>query len=521
MSRLVRYNPNRMPTRLIELVEHLAAVKIVLVGDLMLDRYVYGNAERLSNDAPVPVLHVQREESRLGGAGRVAADLATLGARVQVVSTCGTDTTGEQIRKLLVEYGVDIGGIIATPDRPGIAKVRMVGLAQHRHPQHLIRLDFEDPSAIDAALADRVVAQTEAALDGAAALCLEDYNKGLLTDDVCRRIIALARTRGIPVFVDPYQLTDYAKYAGATVITPNRAEATRAGKLPCAQESEYQPLAERLLQALDLEAVVLTLDKDGAYLATRDGERRWLKTRERKVYDVAGAGDMLLSMLAMARCAGADWIEAVALANVASGLEVEKYGSVPVTPAEIKLELLTEEHEHLGKQRTLQQLIPELSRHRASGKRIVFTNGCFDLIHLGHVKYFQFAKAQGDLLVVGVNTDSSISRLKGPKRPIINEEDRIEVLAELESIDYLIRFDDETPLRLIEAIQPDVLVKGADYQKTQVVGWDVVESCGGRVALAPLIDGRSTSNVIRRILDAYGSPDETSPSQPGSAAKAT
>ena len=499
-----------MPTRLIELVEHLPSVKIVLVGDLMLDRYIYGNAERLSNDAPVPVLHFQREENRLGGAGRVAADLATLGARVHVISTCGTDATGQQICKLLADCGADTSGIIATPDRPGIAKVRMVGLAQHRHPQHLIRLDFEDPSPIDAALADRVVAAVQQALDGASALCLEDYNKGLLTDDVCRRIIALARSRDIPVFVDPYQLSDYSKYAGATVITPNRAEASRATRLPCAAEDEFLPLAEQLLGPLDLQAIVLTLDKDGAYLATRDGERRWLKTRERNVYDVAGAGDMLLSMLAMARCAGADWTEAVALANVASGLEVEKYGSVPITPAEIKLELISEEHEHLGKERSLEQLVPELARHRAAGRRIVFTNGCFDLIHLGHVKYFQFARAQGDLLVVGINTDAGIRRLKGPKRPIINEHDRIEVLAELESIDYLIRFDDETPLRLIEAIQPDVLVKGADYTRETVVGWDVVEACGGRVALAPLVDGRSTSNVIRRILEAYGNGPEQS-----------
>lgn len=497
-----------MPTRLIELVEHLPAAKIALIGDLMLDRYIYGNAERLSNDAPVPVLHFQREENRLGGAGRVAADLATLGAKVHMVSICGSDQTGQQICKFLTDYNVNTDGIIKTPDRPGIAKVRMVGLAQHRHPQHLIRLDFEDPSPIDSALADRVLAALETALQGAAALCIEDYNKGLLTPDLCQRAIRLAKSKNIPVFVDPYILSDYSKYAGATAITPNRTEAEKATKLPCATEPCFQPLAEKLLDDVGVEAVILTLDKDGAYLATRDGERRWLKTRERKVYDVAGAGDMLLSMLTMARCAGGDWVESVALANVASGLEVEKYGSVPITPAEIKLELLTDAHEHLGKQRTLDQLVPELMGHRAAGKRIVFTNGCFDLIHLGHIKYFQFARAQGDLLVVGVNTDNSIRGLKGDKRPIINEHDRLEVLEELESIDYLVRFDDDTPLRLIEAIKPDVLVKGADYKKEQVVGWDIVEGNGGRVALAPLIDGRSTSNVIKRILDAYGKEDD-------------
>jgi len=228
-----------MPTRLIELVEHLPPAKIALIGDLMLDRYIYGNAERLSNDAPVPVLHFQREENRLGGAGRVAADLATLGAKVHMVSICGGDQTGQQIGKFLTDYGVNTDGVINTPDRPGIAKVRMVGLAQHRHPQHLIRLDFEDPSPIDSALGDRVIAALEGALDGAAALCIEDYNKGLLTPELCQRAIKLARSKHIPVFVDPYMLSDYGKYAGATAITPNRTEAEKATKLPCTTEPCY------------------------------------------------------------------------------------------------------------------------------------------------------------------------------------------------------------------------------------------------------------------------------------------
>src|SRR5688572_20575349 len=241
-----------MPTRLIELVEHLPSAKIALIGDLMLDRYIYGNADRLSNDAPVPVLHFQREENRLGGAGRVAADLATLGAKVHMVSICGTDQTGQQICESLADYGVNTAGIISTPDRPGIAKVRMVGLAQHRHPQHLIRLDYEDPAPIDAALGERVLAALDKALEGAAALCIEDYNKGLLTDEICQKVIGLARQRGVPVLVDPYLLSDYSKYKGATVITPNRHEASTATKMPCDDEPCFQPLAEKLLATLDL-----------------------------------------------------------------------------------------------------------------------------------------------------------------------------------------------------------------------------------------------------------------------------
>jgi D-beta-D-heptose 7-phosphate kinase/D-beta-D-heptose 1-phosphate adenosyltransferase len=380
----------------------------------------------------------------------------------------------------------------------------MVGLAQHRHPQQLMRVDYEDKSPIPAELAERLLANLEKALAGADALCVEDYDKGLLPPPICRRVIELARRAKVPVFVDPAAIADYSKYTGATVITPNATETSLATGMNVNSEAEFRAAAEHLLGALDLEACLLTLDRRGSYLATNDGERRWLKTRERVVYDVAGAGDMVLAMLAAAKTSGATWPQAAALGNVAGGLEVERFGSVPVTREEIIQELLLEAHEHLGKQRTVEQLLPELARHRSAGKRIVFTNGCFDLIHLGHVKYFQFAKRQGDLLVVAVNTDSSIRGLKGSKRPIINEHDRISVLEELESIDYLVRFEEETPIKLIHAIRPDVLVKGEDYKKEQVIGWDFVESYGGCVALAPLVDGRSTSAVIQRILEAYG-----------------
>ena len=492
-----------MPTRLIEIVERLPRSRVALVGDFMMDRYLYGNAERLSPEAPVPVLHYQKEEYRLGGAGGVAADLAALGARVRVVGLVGTDEMGGKLRQHLADAGCETDWLIEDASRCTICKTRLVGLAQHRHPQQMIRIDFEDCNPLPADLARRVAERARDALDGAEMLLIEDYNKGLLTPEVCQSLIRMARDRGVPVLIDPANIPDYRKYAGATCIKLNRTETEKASGLPCDGPEQYDAAASWMLEKLDLEAAVITLDKNGAYLATRGGERRWLKTRQRQVYDVTGAGDMVLAMLAVARAAGATWTEAVALANVAGGLEVERFGSVPVLPQEIIQELLSEENEGVGKQRTLEQLLPELQRHRAAGKRIVFTNGCFDLIHLGHVNYFRFAKSQGDLLVVGVNTDGSIRRLKGPKRPIIGEDDRVHVLEELESIDYLVRFDEDTPMNLIDKIRPDVLVKGADYQKQQVVGWDTVESYGGRVALAPLVDGRSTSAVIQRILEAY------------------
>jgi len=488
---------------LVQIMSRLCRVPVVLVGDLMLDRYLYGNAERLSPEAPVPILHYQKETFSLGGAGGVAADLVALGAEVRTIGIVGADAPAEHVRKLLGACGADTSGVLECPGRPTVCKTRLIGLAQHRHPQQMMRIDFEELSPLPREWMDHIIGVFEKTIDGAKMVCIEDYNKGLLSVDLCQRMIAIARSRGLPVLVDPAAIGDYARYRGATAVKLNRLETERASRLPVQEESQFAPAAEWFLESLDLEAAIITLDKHGAYLATRGGDRRWLKTRARQVYDVTGAGDMVLSMLAVARASGASWVESVALANVAGGLEVERFGSVPIRPSEIVQELLTEVHEHQGKQRTLESLLPEIQHHRTAGKKVVFTNGCFDLIHLGHIRYFQFARQQGDLLIVAVNTDQSIRALKGEKRPIINEADRLSVLEELESIDYLISFDDDTPLRLIEKIRPDVLVKGADYRKEQVVGWEIVEGYGGRVALAPLVDGRSTSAVINRILEAH------------------
>ncbi|MGF1632959.1 MAG: D-glycero-beta-D-manno-heptose 1-phosphate adenylyltransferase [Phycisphaerae bacterium] len=492
-----------MAARLVEIVRNLPASRVVLVGDLMVDRYMYGNAERLSPEAPVPVLHFQHEELRLGGAGGVAANLAALGAKVAVVGGIGDDATAGEVRRLLREIGCDTDGLVCCQDRPTTCKMRLVGSAQHRHPQQMIRMDYENRQPLPDDMAEAVVANTLNAMEGAAVVCIEDYDKGVLRPDVIQRIIEAANQRGIPTLVDPAKLSNYDRYRSATCLKLNRPETEAATGLPCRGPADWPAAAEHLLKQLNLQVAVITLDKSGAYLATAEGEHQHFATKPRQVYDVTGAGDMVLATLAVSRAAGASWGEALMLSNVAGGLEVERFGAIPVTPDEIIEELLADLHDDLGKERTLEDLLVDVERHRAAGRRIVFTNGCFDLVHLGHVKYFQFAKRQGDVLIVGVNTDGSIRRLKGEKRPVIHEDDRVGVLEELESIDYLVKFDDDTPLRLIEAIRPDVLVKGADYAKEQVVGWELVEAAGGRVALAPLIEGRSTSGVIGRIVEAY------------------
>jgi len=492
-----------MATRLIELVENLPAARVVLVGDFMLDKYIFGSTSRVSPEAPIPVLRYQREEFRLGGAGFVMAALGALGAKVNCVGVIGADSAGVELKSRLTEAGADVDGLVIAPDRPTVAKTRLLGSSEDRSPQQMIRLDVEQTQPVTGTVADEIIARATAAIANADVLCLEDYDKGVLAPAVCAKLIEVARSKGIPIFVDPARLNDYSKYTGATVLKLNRPEAERATSIRIKDAEDYSVIATRLLGSLALEAVVMTLNEKGSFLATRDGESQLLSSRPRQVADATGAGDTVLATLCIARAAGASWADAVALGNVAAGLEVERLGCVPIKPAEIVHDLMMEHYEQDGKERTLAALLPELQRLRDSGRKIVFTNGCFDLIHLGHVKYFQFAKSQGDILVVGVNTDDSIRRLKGPKRPVVNELDRVGVLEELESIDYLIRFDDDTPEKLIHAIKPDVLVKGEDYNKSQVVGADFVESCGGRVALAPLVNGRSTSSVIQKILEAY------------------
>ena len=493
-----------MASRLIDLALNLKPAKVVLVGDFMLDRYIFGSTDRISPEAPIPVLRFVREEDRLGGAGFVLAGLGKLGARVFAVGVIGNDNTGKRMTDKLRDYNADTSGLIVCDNRPTVEKVRLLGSSEDRSAHQMLRLDIEQTSPVDIDTENKLFAAAQKALEDADVLCLEDYNKGVLTDSLCKRLITLARSKNIPVLIDPARLNDYSKYKGASLIKLNRPETERATGMPAKSAEHWPAAADKLLAQLDLDAVVLTLNDRGSFLASKEGDKQLLPSRPRQVADATGAGDMVLVALCMARASGATWTEAVELANVVGGLEVEKLGCVPISREEIVADIMAEHYHTAGKERTLEVLLPEIDRQRKMGRKIVFTNGCFDLIHLGHVEYFRFSKQQGDVLIVGVNTDSSIRRLKGEKRPVVNEDDRIGVLSELESIDYLVKFDDDTPKRLIEAIKPDVLVKGADYKKEQVVGWDFVEARGGKVALAPLIDGRSTSNVIKRILDAYG-----------------
>ena len=467
----------------------------------MLDRHTYGNAERLSPDAPVPVLSVVRQEDRPGGAANVCLDLRALKCEVRTLGLVGDDEPGKRLSDALAQSGCDTSGLVVAPGRPTTVKHNYIGLAQHRHPQKMFRVDAEDGRPVSQTLARQLLDHADDLLAGADVLCLEDYDKGVLGEAVCQGLIERAGRHGIPVLVDPAAIDDYSKYRGATCLTPNRTEAERAmgvGSLG-EDEAELSALSHRLLDELQLQALVLTLDKQGAMLLERSSEAVMVPTVARSVYDVTGAGDMVLAMLAGAVGNGIGWRSAVELANVAAGLEVEKFGVVPIKLEEMLVSLLLLDRDGLGKRRTLDQLLPELAAHRQQGKQVVFTNGCFDILHAGHVQFLRQARKQGDLLVVGLNSDASIRRIKGEARPVNQEADRVMVLSELESVSYVVVFEQDTPLDLIEAIRPTVLVKGADYSREQVVGGSLVESYGGRIVLVDLVQGRSTTNIIQRI----------------------
>ena len=485
--------------QLIRFVDGWKTTSIIVVGDFMLDRYTYGNADRLSPDAPVPVLAVRRESYMPGGAANVCLDLRALRCDVSCVGVVGKDDMADHLRTALKERGCKVTGLVASNDRPTTVKHNFVGLAQHRHPQKMFRVDHERKAPIADSVAERILKHVKQGLAKADALCIEDYNKGVLSAHLCAELIKLATKHDVPVFVDPAAITDYTKYRGATCITPNRTEAALATGMDEQADDAPLAMARKLMRDLKLDTVVLTLDKQGALLAEKGKAPQTVPTRARQVYDVTGAGDMVLAMLASARANGADWRTAVALANTAAGLEVEKFGVVPIELDEVLLSLLRDHHETAGKVRQLEQLLPELMAYRRQGRTIAFTNGCFDILHAGHVSYLRQASKVADLLVVGLNSDDSIRRIKGDDRPVNREDDRILVMSELESVSYVIVFEEDTPTKLIKAIKPDVLVKGGDYKHDEVVGHEIVEAYGGRVELVPVVRGRSTTNIIRKV----------------------
>lgn len=487
-----------MYQELLRAVTNLGSPNVLLVGDFMLDMYTYGDALRISPEAPVPILRVRNTEYSCGGAGSVAVDIAALGATAFCIGIIGDDKNGRILTEKLENCGCDIGGLIVTGDRPTITKQRLIGLAQHRHQQQLFRMDHESTEPLSEKQCGQILKAYKEKLKSTDVVCLQDYNKGLLSTSMCSQMIELAKAAGKRVLVDPSSASDYSKYCGATLITPNRQETSLVVGYEIETKEDAAKAAEELSRRLNLEAVLITLDREGAYLKAGDtGEL--IPTRARTVYDVSGAGDMVLATLATALAADCDYKTAVQLCNITGGIEVEKFGAAPVSIAEIINEIISEHRGKSGKIQSADSLVSELELHRMQEDKIVFTNGCFDIVHKGHIEYLNFCKSKGDIVVVGLNSDRSVQEIKGPERPINNQNDRAAVLGALESVDYVAIFDEADPLNLIKKVKPDVLIKGQDWAEKGVVGQEFVESYGGKVELAPLVEGKSSSSIIDKV----------------------
>jgi D-beta-D-heptose 7-phosphate kinase/D-beta-D-heptose 1-phosphate adenosyltransferase len=492
-------------TDLIELVHNLGAPRVLVLGDVMLDRYVWGNAERISQEAPVVLLRADRREERLGGASSVATMLQALGARTGVIGVVGVDGDGFRARRILTDLQIDAEGVVVDPDRPTSVKERYIGRAQARHPQQMIRVDYESREPVSAPIEQRLAEALTAKVREADIVLVSDYDKGVCTPGLVQLAIKIAKERGVRVIADPTRGGDYSKYRGCSSMTPNRLEAGIATNRTIRTSAEALAAAAQLRDGLGLEAGIVTLDKDGMALAHSDGRSAVFPTRPRQVYDITGAGDMVMATLGLALAAGADYDPAIRLANVAGGLEVEKIGVATVTRGEILADLLhapfrtVERVPGAAKVLGLTELGHELAARRERGQTVAFTNGCFDVLHAGHVQYLAEARRQADCLVVALNSDESVRQLKGPMRPLNRVDARALVLAGLQDVDYITIFAAPTPAAVIEAVRPDVLVKGADYKKAEVVGAQFVESYGGRIHLADLRDGFSTTELIARM----------------------
>ncbi|MEE8436482.1 MAG: D-glycero-beta-D-manno-heptose-7-phosphate kinase [bacterium] len=470
-------------------LNRLSQLRILVMGDLMLDHYQWGDAERISPEAPVPVVKVRGEESRLGGAANVVHNLAALGCRVGVCGLVGSDESGGRLREMLETLGAAINGVLVDDSRPTTVKMRV--MAQN---QQLLRCDWESTAPVDSALLERISAFLSLSLREYDGVILSDYGKGLFTDAVASHLIAACHDAGIMVVVDP-KGREFSRYHGAACLTPNSAEAAAAAEVPIETGENALAAAERLSAQLGTERICVTRGAEGVLAYSRTEGHRFLPAKAREVYDVTGAGDTFISVLGALIIGGTPFFESAELANLAAAIVVGKVGTATATIPEM-LNFMGEARKVFAPE----EIGPLARSLREQGLRVAFTNGCFDLLHAGHIQYLRDSRERGDVLIVGLNSDASVRRLKGEGRPVIGEEDRAHLLTALAFVDYVVIFEEDTPLEMIRAIQPHVLTKGEDYTVEAVVGHDLVGQWGGEVALIPLKENRSTSAIIDKIV---------------------
>ena len=468
-------------------IPDFSSTRVVVAGDVMLDRYLFGSTGRISPEAPVPVVHVQQTDDRPGGAANVAVNLAALGVTTSLVGVVGKDEAAKALAVILGERGIDCA-FAEADDRPTITKTRV-----QSRGQQLIRLDEEKATAMPG---DAVAAALDGVIGGAGAVILSDYGKGALAD--VQTMIRSCRDAGVPVLVDP-KGTDFGKYHGASLITPNQSEFEAVAGVARSDEDLVER-ARAMMHELELDALLVTRSEKGMLLVEGDGEPLFLSTQAREVYDVTGAGDTVIATLAAALASGQPLGAAAALANLAAGQVVRKIGVATVTPGELSAALHQRGQGGRGLV-DLDTLLALVAESHDRGERVIMTNGCFDVLHAGHVAYLEEAKSLGDRLIVAVNDDDSVRRLKGETRPVNALEDRLLVLAGLAAVDWVVPFSEDTPARLIEAVLPDVLVKGGDYKPDEIVGAKDVLRNGGEVRVLAFRDGHSSSRIIDRLRD--------------------
>ncbi len=466
--------------------------RILVIGDLMIDEYLWGVVERISPEAPVQVVSVNQQSSTLGGAGNVVNNLVALGAKVTVASVIGRGENALALLKLFKALGVDTTGLIHDPTRSTTKKTRI--LAGH---QHVLRIDRETKQEISQAHVTRLVQFVRERIDSFNVVLLSDYGKGLFTEMLLRQVIDVARQNNRTIIVDPKGL-NFKKYAGATAITPNKKEASLAAGVEIVDDASLMAAGQKLLEDIPVQKVLLTCGQAGIVLFEHEKKPYQIPTETRQVFDVSGAGDTVLAVLGLGFASGASFRQAAALANVAAGIVVGKVGTATVSREELH-RALEPALGSMAKQKTVSELVPITERLRAEGKTVVMTNGCFDLLHVGHIKLLSASKKIGDVLIVAIDDDESVRALKGGDRPIVGAQQRLRIISALDCVDYVTLFSTKDLEHLIDAVRPDILTKGSNYTTETVLGREIVESSGGRVVLIPITEPVSSTRIINQI----------------------
>ncbi|HWK67146.1 MAG TPA: D-glycero-beta-D-manno-heptose-7-phosphate kinase [Rhizobiaceae bacterium] len=490
----------RSPADLLTAIDRFREATVLVVGDFILDRFVRGVIERISPEAPIPVLHGRDETLTLGGAGNVISNIVSLGGTAVPIAAIGNDAAGRTILAALENQGVDVSGILTDPSRMTSSKSRFSALNQQ-----VLRFDEEEIRPLSGDHRQAIIERFRKHLSRADIVVLSDYGKGMLLDGVAAELIGLCTEAGKRVIVDP-KGHDYSRYAGATVVSPNRKELGEAVGRPVADDEQVVRAARQLIDAHGFEFVLATRSEKGMSVIGKE-DARHIPTQAREVFDVSGAGDTVVASFALSLAAGLDRQAAAAIANAAAGVVVGKRGTARVSSEELMAALFRSDATSHSERSVVDLDTAEqiATAWRREGLSVAFTNGCFDILHTGHVSLIQQARATADRLILGLNSDASVRRLKGESRPVNTARDRAFILSALAAVDLVVVFDEDTPLTLIERLRPDVLVKGADYTVETVVGADIVRAYGGRVVLARLVDGKSTTGLIGKISSSNGS----------------